>query len=279
MKATFNVDRERHNKLFYKEYQNDSCVFQFHSHIELYFVDDGEMDFIVNNHHRTLKGGEMSVALSYDSHAYKTPVYSKSSVFIIPVYMCESFIQATKHKKSSYPFITDTEKVKMIKGYIGELKRENINEVERIGYIHVILGIVMDSVFLENNVEALNAELSAKILYYLNENFKNDISLDTISNVFGYNKSYLSRYFSSCFGVGFNQYLTSLRLKNALVLMNEKKNSLTHCAMESGFNSMRTFYRVFSSEFHISPKEYMDRTESYNSLEKIERKDPASTAG
>ena len=81
MQPKFNIDRERHNQLFYKEYTNDKCVFQFHSHIELYFVEEGQMDFLVGGHHRTLSAGEMSVALSYESHAYKTPQYSKSSVF------------------------------------------------------------------------------------------------------------------------------------------------------------------------------------------------------
>ena len=271
MQAKFNADRERHNRLFYKEYTNDSCVIQFHSHIELYFVDDGEMDFVVNNHHRVLKKGEMSVALSYDSHAYKTPVYSKSSVLIIPVYMCESFIQATKHKKTVSPFITDVDTVKKIKACINELKKDGINEIEQLGYIHVILGKVMKNVFFESATASVDADLSTRILYYVNENFKNDIDLGTVAAEFGYNKSYLSRYFKSCFNVGFSQYLTAIRLKNALILMNERKHSFTHCALESGFNSMRTFYRVFYNELHMTPREYLGSSE-INRLELIERK-------
>ncbi len=272
MQAKFNIDRERHNKLFYKEYTGDKCVFQFHSHIELYFVDEGEMDFIVNNHHRVLRAGEMSVALSYDSHAYMTPVYSKSSVLIIPVYMCENFIAATKHKKASCPFITDKKTVKKIKELINEVKRDGINEITQQGYLYVILGIIMENVFLEDYDSPNNTELSSRILFYINENFKNDLSLSTLAAEFGYNKSYMSRYFKSRFNTGFNQYLTTIRLKNALILMNERKHSFTHCAMESGFSSMRTFYRVFDNEFHCTPKEYLSKTESYNRIEKIERK-------
>ena len=272
MQAKFNVDRERHKKLFYKEYTNDKCVFQFHSHIELYFVDEGEMEFVVNNHHRILKAGEMSVALSYDTHAYKTPTYSKSSVFIIPIYMCENFIKATKHKKTAYPFICDSETVKKIKECINELKDEHINEVKQMGYIHVILGTVMESVFFEASTAPTDSQLSSRILFYINENFRNDITLDSISAEFGYNKSYVSRYFKSCFGIGINQYISSIRLKNALILISEGKYSVTHCAMESGFTSMRTFYRVFENEFHCSPREYLRHADSNNRLEKIERR-------
>ena len=259
MQAKFNIDRERHNKLFYKEYTNDECVFQFHSQIELYFVEDGEMEFFVNNHRRVLKKGEMSVALSYDTHAYKTPEYSRSSVLIIPTYMCENFIVATKHKRASNPFICDAKTVEKIKECISELKSDGINELRQQGYIYVILGIIMENIFFENSDTSLDTQLSSRILFYINENFKNDISLTSITEEFGYNRSYVSRYFKSCFNIGINQYLTSIRLKNALMLMNERRHSFTHCALESGFNSMRTFYRVFEKEFNCSPKEYMQR--------------------
>lgn len=257
MQAKFNVDRERNNRLFYKEYTNDKCIFQFHSQIELYFVDEGEMEFVVNNHRRTLEAGEMSVALSYDSHAYKTPEFSKSSVFIIPIYMCESFINATKNKKATYPFILDKDIVKKIKGYIRELCVDDINEIKQTGYIHLILGIIMENIFFESSDNVIDTELSSRMLFYINERFNRDISLDTLSSELGLHKTYISRYFKECFNVGFNQYLTTIRLKNALILMNDGHHSITECAMESGFNSMRTFYRVFSKEFGCTPKEYL----------------------
>ena len=55
------------------------------------------------------------------------------------------------------------------------------------------------------------------------------------------------------------KYLTIVRLKNALMLMYEKKHSITYCALESGFSSVRTFYRAFSEEFACSPKEYISQ--------------------
>jgi AraC-like DNA-binding protein len=41
------------------------------------------------------------------------------------------------------------------------------------------------------------------------------------------------------------------------MLMREKRMSITDCAMESGFGSLRTFYRVFEEEFGCSPHEYL----------------------
>ena len=141
-----------------------------------------------------------------------------------------------------------------------------------MGYIHVILGLVMDKIFLDTDAQSHDSLIPSKMLLYVNENFRSEITLDTLASKFGYHKSYVSRYFKQCFQVGFCEYLSAVRLKNAMILMNEQKHSITHCAMESGFNSMRTFYRVFRDEFGCSPGDYLDRLAANNRLEKIERK-------
>lgn len=256
MQAKFGIERERQNKLFYKSYQNDKGTFHFHSQIELYFVDEGEMEVTVNSRTGILKEGEMSVALSFDAHAYKTPVNSKSSVFIIPAFMCEEFISYIRHKRVTTPFILNKNAVKKIKDCILEITKENINDIKLRGYIYIILGTVMENLCFETVSEALEPDLSSKLLFYINDNSKSDISLSKLSHHFGYSESYLSRYFKSCFNIGISQYIAMVRLKNAVMLMHENKGNITYCALESGFNSVRTFYRAFYNEFKCSPKEY-----------------------
>ena len=259
MQAKFGIERERHNKLFYKRYENDKGTFHFHSQIELYFVDEGEMEVVVGDQQRTLTGGQMSVALSFDAHAYKTPVASRSGVLIVPPYLCEEFMAAMRHKRVTRPFITDEAVVARIKTYYDRLFDPSLNEIERLGYVYVILGMVMAHVGLEEANTAREPELSAKLLLYFSEHYKEDITLPSIAAAFGYSASYLSRYFKSCFHIGINRYLTVLRLKNAILLMHEGHDSVTYCALESGFRSMRTFYRCFREEFGCSPKEYAAR--------------------
>ena len=55
MQAIFGINREKNNKLFYHEYENSRGVFHFHSQIELCFVDEGELDVVVNGHRKRLK--------------------------------------------------------------------------------------------------------------------------------------------------------------------------------------------------------------------------------
>ena len=258
MNAVFRLEREKQNFLFYKEYQNDSSILGFHSQIELYFIDDGEMDITINSHHRRLIKGEMCIALSFDAHAYSTPSNSCSSVLIIPTYMCKNFIESIKDKRSVIPFICDKKVVFEIKKYVKKLIDCQENDIKRQGYIYVILGLVSENIFFESSTEHVDTTLSSKLLMYIENNYTENISLKTIATELGYNPSYLSRYFKACFKIGFNKYLTTIRLKNALILMNEQRHKLAYCALESGFNSIRTFHRVFYNEFKCTPKEYIN---------------------
>ncbi len=73
----------------------------------------------------------------------------------------------------------------------------------------------------------------------------------------GYDRHYLSRCFRSHFQMSIGAYVNTLRLKDAVKMMCEGKKTVTECAMESGFGSMRTFYRVFTEEFGCAPRDYL----------------------
>jgi len=262
MQAEFGIAREQQYSLFHREYKNigskETGKFHFHSQIEIYIVTKGEIEVFINDKHTILREGEMSAALSYDAHCYRTPDYSETAILIIPTHMCEDFIFETNDKRVSDPFIRNKEAVSQILYNFRELKKCDDNPVKQKGYIYVILGMIMEQIGFEEANRVIDTNLSSRILFYINQNYKNDISLDMIAAEVGYNPSYVSRYFKNCFNSSLLQYLTLIRLKNAVMLMRERKYSITYCALESGFNSMRSFYRAFSKEFQCTPREYIE---------------------
>ena len=44
--------------------------------------------------------------------------------------------------------------------------------------------------------------------------------------------------------------------------MKNEDKSITECAFESGFQSLRTFYRAFEAEFGCSPRTFLAETAS-----------------
>lgn len=262
MQQKLNTLRERQSGLQMRNYENDYCLLQFHSAIEIYMVDAGQMQMWVNGNYRLLQAGEIAVSLSYDAHAYKTPHTSRSSAVFVPPQLCEDFMHLTKDKRLQSPFISDTHAYEKIKNYCDALKQTEGNPIKRLGYLNLILGVLLDSLVFEEKRTPVNFELASKILFYVQEEFREDISPATIAHHFGYHPSYIARYFKASCGLPLVQYLAAVRLRNAVMLMHERKYSITYCAMESGFNSMRTFYRAFREEFSCSPKEYLQSLET-----------------
>jgi len=259
MYAHFHIERETSKEII-KEVTNDNidgtCPFRFHSQFELYFVEEGEIKAFINDQQKLLKAGQMAFVTSYDAHLFCSVKPSKSSILIIPPSICNEFSEATKGKQISNPFICDAKAAEEIKSYVNEIK-SGCNDVKLRGYLYVILGIILDNIFFTEADASFDADFFSTLLIYLNQNFREKITLDTLSERFGYSGSYLSRFFKKHFGIGINRYVNILRLRQYLLLMQDKKHTNTYCALESGFDSMGTFYRVFKQEFNCSPGEYI----------------------
>ena len=78
----------------------------------------------------------------------------------------------------------------------------------------------------------------------------------------GFSPYTLSRVFSGTFHKNFNQYLNEVRLEYACSLLLYTDQTITDVFMNAGFESQRTFNRVFSEKFHMSPREYRNSNRS-----------------
>lgn len=264
MQPTFNANREKNNRLYFASYRNDYCycAFQFHSQIEIYFVDEGEMDIQVGGQRKRLTAGQLSVALSYDVHDYRTPVGSRSSVLLIPPDMCAEFSSAVRGKRLATPFITDRAVYDQLKQVYEQLKQTQPGSLRQLGCIYTILGLILEHIPLVTDGGDKDTDLASRLLFYINENFQNDITPASVARQLGYNQSYISRFFKRCFGITLCKYLNAVRLRNVAQQLQKGSCDITRCALDSGFSSVRTFYRAFREEYGCSPTQYLHRLES-----------------
>ena len=91
---------------------------------------------------------------------------------------------------------------------------------------------------------------------YISRNFKEPISLTSMAKDLGYSPYTLSRVFSGTFHRNFNQYLNETRLNYAKNLLQNTELSIMDICEESGFESLRTFNRVFKEVHQMTPREY-----------------------
>ena len=256
MEAKFHLLREQANHLEYSRRQNPNTNMHFHSQIEVYLVLEGEIEIWINDRHAVLKPGEMSIAFSYDAHSYRALRQSEGMYLVIPTDLCGEFRSLFTGKHTGDPFIRDPAAFETVRHAIETLLNGANDLIER-GCVYLTLGTLYDRLSFESGTEKQDPHDSARLLIYISDHFKGEISLSSLAAVFGYNPSYLSRYFKETFGIGFNRYVTMLRLREALLLLREGEKSITACALESGFRSLRSFYRAFYDEFGCTPRAYL----------------------
>ena len=91
------------------------------------------------------------------------------------------------------------------------------------------------------------------IITYINDNLTSDLNLDTISEHFFINKSYLCRIFKKHTGFTVNKYITHKRIMLVRELC-QNNVSLSEASIQAGFGNYSNFYKMYVKETGQSPK-------------------------
>ncbi|MBQ9759813.1 MAG: helix-turn-helix transcriptional regulator [Clostridia bacterium] len=257
MNAVFNTRREAIETFYKRDYTTLGGAFNFHSPIELLLIRRGGARVWINDVEETVCENELTIALSFDTHRYQSLCEGTYTVLFISPTMCPAFMEAVRYKSAHNPVVRDKRTVERIVSAVDALSDEGMHAIEQMGYINVILGALLAQLDLESAKPSGNEALPTRLFFYINEHYREDLTTDKIAQALGYDRYYLSKRFRASFRMSMMQYVNTLRLKNAVMMMRDRGNSITKCAMESGFGSMRTFYRAFEEEFGCSPLEYL----------------------
>ncbi len=106
------------------------------------------------------------------------------------------------------------------------------------------------------NQEQRSLNPVAQILRYINEHYHQNITLEILEEEFYLNKSYICRIFHRTMGISLINYLQCKRILEAQQLLLNTDLPIIEISMESGFNNVQHFYRVFKKITGLTPKEY-----------------------
>lgn len=117
--------------------------------------------------------------------------------------------------------------------------------------------------FANNIIEIFDVESQSKkyralrrITEYINENFCDNISLDTIAQTTGLSRYYVSHLFKELMNTTFVNYVNKLRLTRAAMLLTTTDIPVIEIAGMSGFNNISNFNRAFKMYYDITPSKY-----------------------
>lgn len=114
---------------------------------------------------------------------------------------------------------------------------------------------------VQDSQEEMQRTPVEKAINFINENYKNDISLDDISQMVGISAYYFSKLFKNETGTNFIDYLTNLRISKAKELLDLGRLSVKEIGMEVGYPDPNYFSRIFKKNVGKSPSEYKENLE------------------
>ena len=240
----------------------------FHRNLELIVVLDGTCRLFVSNSSYDMRAGEAAFIMPFQIHHF---VVGEGSRIICTTFH-ESLINSMHGivvgsrprtpvftpSKPTYDYFccqnyalfgTNSGEIKVIEPQAKRLKVK--------GLLYSLESEFIEQVSLDE-IDEFEC-VTTTILNYISENFKENITLKDIAANTGYNYQYLSRTFHSMMGMNFKQFLNLLRMEYAFRALKVSDMSIIDIAYDSGFQSVRSFYRVCLELYGCSPAELRKR--------------------
>lgn len=233
----------------------------YHDYYEIYYLASGERNHFVGDKFFTIKQGDF-VAIKPEL-PHKTGGLSGVRVLIcFNLDFLSRWLtpQAQSELLSFFDktFIRpDPSKQADILYFINGIEKSH-RENDEAGIFSSLLGLLL---ILKQSKRAVgNNTSSTKILQnameYVQKNYSSIQSLDDVASALFISKYHLCHLFSKYVEVSFNNYLNSIRLKNASQLLINTTQTISEIANNCGFSTATYFCQVFKKEFGSSPLKY-----------------------
>ena len=159
------------------------------------------------------------------------------------------------------------QKFDQIRSYLAEImwelnKKDTGYQLKTKGVINALLVYFLRNLNYKNidkeNVKLKEESLERlqRIINYIDNNYAQEISLQTIAERENLSYYYLSHFFKDKMGISFQKYLNEVRIKKAEPLLRNKEKTITDISYQVGFANPKSFYRSFKQKFNSTPGAY-----------------------
>lgn len=247
----------RKNLLSYIEDSTLSPTPHIHKDIELVYVEKGRVKCYADDSFYYAENGDMFVAFPNQIHYYTDAEIGKYHVWILGVSIIYN-LKELFFNNIPVNNIMHIDENSPAWRLIDEFIKENgeYYQTVRAGILNRLLPMFLSQTELKYKPETTSSTLK-KILDYCNQNYSSAITLEQVAEALHFSKYHISRLLNEHLNIGFNQYINTIRISEAIYLMQDKSKTLTYISQEVGFGSIRTFNRAFMDIMHTTPSLYL----------------------
>lgn len=253
-KISGKIDDYYYSKAIDRRYSESTQ--HYHPHYELYYMKDGNCRYFIDDRSFDVEAGDLVfIPRGIVHRANYTTCHSRLLINFTEEYIPEGVME--KFPESRYLF-----RSKEINRYVEEIfskiEKEYTHPDE---YTKSLLKCHTAALFYlvlrhPGNLEEATTgnELIDGIVKYIKQNYMTDIRLSQVAKMKSVSPEHLSRTFKASTGLGFNEYVTLLRLGKAEELIKTQPDmTISEIAYECGFNDGNYFSYKFKKMYGISP--------------------------
>ena len=269
MSYVYESQADSNDYFFIWKFENSSVVSHFHKSIELVYCLEGKTEFFIDGEKYILNKDEIYFVPSYSVHYNKCLGNNK----IIPFVFAHSFFHDFEKTYKGLTFDPVLKNIEANQKILKHLDRifetfckynyiyDQIPFIIRQTLINELLCEMVNNYKLKPIERKKTDDRIVEILIYINSHYKEQLTLKTLSEKWFYSPKYFSNLFNKVVGCSLSAYLNNIRIENTLVQFQELKGkkSLSIIALENGFNSISTFYRVLKGRDSLQDKQLYNR--------------------
>lgn len=277
MREYFSLNSQRFYIRYLKDTNPNSDNYPMHAHeaYELFYLLSGDICFLVEGVIYPVFPGD--IVLFNVSESHKVSFYSKTDYERMSIHFSKSLfsnipelekylIPFTSRKLGRQNILHETD----FKDDYWKKCIENMLQKSRDHYSQVLSNLfpLMNEIYIAFDAKLKNQpqpsgppNLSQKIVDYINEHFTEDISVDSVAQIFFISKTYLQTLVKQTTGSTVWEFITTKRLLLARKKIMEGEKPIK-VFEQCGFNDYTTFFRTYKKKFGSSPKHTENNTKS-----------------
>lgn len=232
-----------------------------HGAIEMIYVTDGSVELGVGQELYHMDKGDFAIIFPNVIHHYQVFESGKNKAIYLlaePTVLMAYNDELQKYSPR-YPVIGKEQLHTDIVNSMKSLVTIEDNDMLKRAYVQMILAHVFSEMKMVEKESVGGNDIIYNAIEYVAKNFRKEIKLDKMAYDLGVSKYVLSRMFAKTFHCNFNAYINGVRLNYAAAMLAGTRESIINIGMECGFESQRTFNRVFKERYKMTPGEYRCR--------------------
>lgn len=232
-----------------------------HTFCELFFVKSGCGEVIIGKRKYKINQGDIVICNPKHLHMERAIGDAELVIYVIAMnyFKLPHYSQNVIPTKNHNPIIPTNEYYDMVLDFFELIEKEvKEKEIYCDTFTKGILITLISLILRLQNIEiGLTDETPfSKAKDYIDEHYRETITLDDLCEKVFISKFYLSRSFKEHIGISPSQYIQYKRMEEAKILLKSDELSIKKIAQKVGFIDEHYFSVRFKNYEHISPSEY-----------------------